>query len=42
MLLRCADVDAVLGEVRERMRMASRPRIDRAAMQKLAPKTLGE
>jgi transcription elongation factor Elf1 len=34
----CADVDGVLGEVRKRMEQgASRPRIDRPAMQKPAP-----
>ena len=39
----CADVTAVLGDVRERMaRGAGRPRIDRGAMQKLAPKTQAE
>ena len=38
----CADVEAVLGHVRERMARGARPRIDRGDMQKLAPKTQGE
>ena len=38
----CADVEAVLGHVRERMARGARPRIDRGAMQKLVPKAAGE
>src|SRR5436190_8091110 len=34
----CADVDAVLGQVRERMARGARPRIDRGDMQKLVRK----